>query len=139
MSTPYHRGYEPPFPQIKVVFEFEGTHTGPFTALLDSGADVTMVPETTLEQIGAWTGESAFIRSQFGELQPARLYLISIQVQNITVPGIYVVGHTTSEEIILGRDVLDKLTLFLDGPEQQTELLDQVSVNRIRAKRTPQT
>lgn len=136
MSTPYQRGYEPPFPQIEIAFEFDGEHSEPFAALIDSGADVTMVPETTLEQIGAWTGETAFIRSQFGELLPVRLYLVSIQIENITLPGIYVVGHTTSDEIILGRDVLNKLVLLLDGPEQQTELLDPLTVNRIRARRT---
>ncbi len=135
MSMVYHRGYQPPFPQLDVIFRFEEERVGPISALLDSGADVTMVPEPLLEQIGAWTGESAFIRSQFGELQPVRLYLVTVQVENRVLPGIYVVGHTTSDEIILGRDVLNKLPLFLDGPEQQTELLTDAAVQRLCARR----
>lgn len=135
MSTLYNRAYQPPFPQLQVMFRFEDQRVGPFSALLDSGADVTLVPESILEESGAWQGEIAYLRSQFGEVQPVRLYLVTVQVESTILPGIYVVGHDTSDEIILGRDVLNKIPLFLDGPELQTDLLDDATAHRLRTRR----
>jgi len=56
-------------------------------------------------------------------------------VGDVFLPGLYIIGDDTGDEIILGRDVLNKLPLFLDGPEQQTELLDDATLKRLRARR----
>ena len=135
MSTPYHAGYQPPFPQLTVVLHAGDDHLGPYTALLDSGADTTLIPSSWLEEIGAMEGERARIRSHFGEYQPVRLYVVDIQVQDFLLPGTYVAGNDVSDEIILGRDVLNRLSLFLDGPQQRGEVLDDAIVKRLRARR----
>lgn len=39
------------------------------------------------------------------------------------------------DEIILGRDVLNKLPIFLDGVLQQMDVLDEAVAQRLRPKR----
>ena len=135
MSTPYQAGHRLPFPAITVNLHSEAERLGPVTALLDTGADVTLVPLALLEQIGAGEGGLVAIRTHFGQVHHAQHYLISIEVDGVLLPGVYVVGDDYGEDVILGRDVLNKLPLFLDGPQQQTDVLDDATANRLRARR----
>ncbi len=107
---------------------------GPFSALLDTGADATLIPTKMIAPMGLAEGRRIAIRSHFGERRLARLYVTTMTVEHVRLPGIYVVGDAGSE-IILGRDVLNKLPLFLDGPSQQTDLLDEAIVKQLRARR----
>jgi predicted aspartyl protease len=135
MSTPYDRSYRPPFPALIVRLHSEDEWLGPFQALVDTGSDATLVPTHLLHEIGAAEGDLATIRSHFGETQPVQLYLVGFEFDNLLTPGIYVVADDKGDEIILGRDVLNKLPLFLDGPERLTDMLDDATVNRLRSRR----
>lgn len=121
MSTPYHPAYQPPFPQATVVLSVENERAGPFAALLDTGAE----------------SEKVTIRSHFGESRQLQSYLVEVQANGLLLSGLYVVGDDQGDEIILGRDVLNKLPLLLDGPALQTEILDDATATRLRAKKRP--
>jgi hypothetical protein len=69
MSKPYNHGYQPPFPELMVYLHNGEERLGPFTSLLDTGADITFVPTYILEEIGAVESVQAQIRSHFGEVQ----------------------------------------------------------------------
>ena len=133
MSARHNDAYTPPFPALSVTLRDDSERLGPFSALVDTGADVTFAPLRLLEQIDATEGGLARIRSHFGEARLVQLYVVEFQIGNISFPGIYVVGDR-GDEIILGRNVLNKLALFLDGPSQQTDLLDDATVKRLRAR-----
>ncbi len=135
MSRPHHHGFVPPFPQLAVTLHFEQEHTKQLLALVDSGADVTLVPVSLLEDIGAWESESGVLRSQFGDAHAVSLYLVTIQVEDTRLPGVYVAADDSGTELILGRDVLNKLAIFLDGPLQETSVLDDATINRLRSRR----
>ena len=135
MSTPYNSAYRTSFPVLAVVLRSEDDIVGPLTTLLDSGADATVVPSHILEEIVALEGEQATLRSHFGDTRLVQTYLANIEVDGHVLPGVYVVGDHEGDEIILGRDVLNKLSLFLDGPQQQVEILDDEVTNRLRARR----
>ena len=77
----------------------------------------------------------AKVRSHFGELQPVQLYIVGFQIESVTLASSYVIGDETSNTIILGRDVLNKLPIFLDGVQAQTDLLDDATVQRLRNRR----
>jgi hypothetical protein len=108
---------------------------GPLPALIDSGADATLVPIDLLKRIGVGEGEEVTLRSHFGERQSALLFLVPLAIEGTSLVGLYVVGDELTDEIILGRNVLNKLALLLDGPTQQTDLLDDATVQRLRARR----
>lgn len=72
MSTPYHRGYRLPFPVLMVTLRGEETEIGPLPALLDSGADSTLMPESILDRLALDDSGWVIIRTHFGHSQRAR-------------------------------------------------------------------
>ncbi len=135
MSTPYNQRDQPAFPALHVILEAGDERAGPFPALLDTGADVTLIPTGLLEQVDAPESEPARLRSYLGETRRVQLYLVGVRIEELVLPALYVVGDDLGQEIILGRDVLNKLAILLDGPQEQTHLLDQAALKRLRVKR----
>jgi predicted aspartyl protease len=135
MSTLHNSAYQPPFPALSVTLRGGAEQIAPLRALIDTGADITFVPFRLLEQAKSNEGGLAKIRSHFWEAHLAQLYVIEFQIGALNFPGIYVIADRSGDEIILGRNVLNKLALFLDGPTQQTDLLDDGTVQRLRARR----
>jgi predicted aspartyl protease len=136
MSTPYLKtGYASPIPTLPVRFIRigGGARTEAMLAIADTGADLTIVPLTVLEQLGALKAMESRLVSQWGDVHPVTLYIVDVQVEALMLPAIYVAGDDTATEVILGRDLLNKLPLFLDGPEQQTTILDEATAKRLRA------
>ncbi|MCZ7674389.1 MAG: hypothetical protein M5U34_48285 [Chloroflexi bacterium] len=64
-----------------------------------------------------------------------KLYLTGIQVAGLHLVGLYVVGDDQGEDVILGRDVLNKLPVFLDGLKAYTDVLNEAQVERLRRQR----
>lgn len=96
----------------------------PVTALLDSGADICIVPRILLSRLDLSVGETAWIRGQWGEPIQVTRYVLDLQLDNnIMLPSIDVVSDPVGREVILGRNALNKLRLLLDGPRQVTEVL----------------
>jgi len=50
------------------------------------------------------------------------VYKVDIFFDTTRLPNMEVVGDDWSNEIIIGRNVLNRLRLLLDGPQQVTEL-----------------
>ncbi len=137
MSEPYSRRVRPEMPALHVRLYSSDTDrtTEPLLALVDTGADATIVPVRQLLEIGAEETAPGWLRGITGERMPIALYFIDIRLDHMTIPGVRVIASATEEFTLLGRDVLNKLPLFLDGPQQQTEVLDDDTANRLRARR----
>jgi hypothetical protein len=45
-----------------------------------------------------------------------------VQIGDLTLPGVEVVGDELSDEIVLGRDILNLLRVLLDGPREVVEV-----------------
>lgn len=126
MKQDYNRDYFPPIPVLQTCFITPewGLHTESLQAIIDTGADGTLVPIKYLRQINASVGGDSGIRSQWGERRVVSLYLVDIEIDDLILPGIWVVGDELGEEVVLGRNVLNCLRLLLDGPAATTEVLD---------------
>jgi predicted aspartyl protease len=137
MSQAYSRGVQPPAPALSIRLRCEATDQsiGPLLALVDTGADATIVPLQHLLEIGAEESAPGWLRGVIGERLPVKLYFVDIRLGDVTIPGLRVIGHPQAEDILLGRDMLNKLALFLDGPEQQAEILDDATASRLRVRR----
>ena len=124
MKYPYDQTYEPPFPVLSVVLanSEEGLRTTAEPALVDTGSDGTLVSMALLEDILAPVLAETRIRSHWGEWRPVQLFLVDVEINGLTLPGIFVVGDETGDGIVLGRNVLNKLDIALHGPIQVTEV-----------------
>ncbi|MBS1252075.1 MAG: hypothetical protein MAG451_01111 [Anaerolineales bacterium] len=122
---PFDTTYDPAMPVCDVVLTAPPTGRNvELTAIIDTGADGTMIPVEHLQQIGARRAFEAGLRSQWGERRTVFLYLVDLQIAELTLPGIYVVGDELGDEVVLGRNVLNELRLLLDGPAALTQLLN---------------
>lgn len=126
MEFQYNLDYYPPIPVAEVTFitASESLRAGPFLATIDSGADGTIVPINHLTEIKASPTVDMMMRSQWGERRKVLLYLVDVQIGEITLPGVEVVGDDQSNEVILGRDVLNRLRVILDGPRKTTDIIE---------------
>jgi predicted aspartyl protease len=124
MKIAYLSQYFPPFPSlpIRLGFPEESLRLGPIDALIDTGADGTLVPQILLDDLGAPLVDQIRVRSQWGEARLAGLYTVDLSVSDFRLPAIEVVGDPGTE-IILGRDVINRLRILLDGPAGETTLL----------------
>lgn len=138
MSTRHSQQLRPPMPALQIRLQAEETDqmTDWLMAFVDTGADATIVPWQYLTAIGARETSPGWLRGITGERVPVALYFANIRLDTaITISGVRVVASRSEEHILLGRDVLNKLPVFLDGPRQQTEILDEQSANRLRTRR----
>ncbi len=120
----YDTTFQPPAPVFDVTLIASATGIGvQLTGIIDTGADATIIPVQFLQQIGARRAFSTGLRSQWGERRTVFLYLVDVQIRSITLPAIYVVGDELGKDIVLGRDVLNRLRTLLNGPDALTQLL----------------
>jgi predicted aspartyl protease len=124
MKYPYDATYEPPFPVGPVVLRNseEGLRTEKVRALLDTGSDGSLAPIADLAEILAPPITDTRIRSHWGEWRAAQVFEVDLELGNLRLPGIFVIGDEQGSEIVLGRNVLNKLRVLLDGPAGQTDI-----------------
>lgn len=116
----------PPIPILPFLLSFPDAKDwhGPITGIVDSGADYTIIPLAALTLIDPPFVGSANVVSQWGDRREVRVYHVDLQIGTIVLPAVEVAGDADSNEVILGRNVLNDLTICLRGPEVVLELLD---------------
>ena len=124
-SYPHNRQYVLPFPALEISLRAsdDSPAIGALSALVDTGADITLVPLSLLEQIEAPELDEVRLRSHWGHATTVTTYLVNIELSTGVLPGLEVVGDLHAGEIVLGRDVLNRLLLLIDGPRQLTDIL----------------
>jgi predicted aspartyl protease len=125
MKSAYLTQYFPAFPSlpVKLGYPEQVLNIGPVDALIDTGADGTLVPQGLIDELGAPLVDQIHVRSQWGEARLANLYTVDLGISDFRLPTIEVVADAGTE-IILGRDVLNRLSILLDGPEREITLLE---------------
>ena len=125
-SFPYSQEYTPAAPVIRVeLAALEGGRPiGPYTALVDTGADGTFVPTQLLEELGTVPIYLKTVRPYLGEkAYQAEIHRVDlILFENVRLPGIEVVSDDWGDQIIIGRNVLNKFKIHLNGPDREIQV-----------------
>ena len=127
MSIPYDSNYAPPAPVLKFRLAVPGdTPQGdPLTGIVDTGSDGTLIPSRYLEAIEAIGIGDGILYGVLGEARNVHLYEADIYIENLTLPSVVVVGDDFGDEIVIGRNILNRLILLLDGHRSLTDLLER--------------
>ncbi len=124
LSYHYTADYDPPAPIIPITLislDDEQVTVGPIEAIVDSGADGTLIPESYLQAIQAPAVRKARIKGITGAGFWADIFLVAIQIGPLKLHGIRAIANP-AREIVLGRNVLNQLDIELNGPAETVEL-----------------
>lgn len=113
--------FDPPAPVARIVLRNPdaGNAVSDVLLLVDTGADVTLLPQASIQELGV--SPLADLRYELmgfdGSRSFASVVLVDMVFLNRVFRGRYLV--TEGECGILGRDILNHVTLLLDGPRLQ--------------------
>ena len=130
MPSKYDFEKFPPAPvlEIRVSVPYGAAGDEIHIALIDTGSDFTIMPLSLVAKMDAPESRLANVRALWGESRIITLYYVDIHFETGTIPNVEVIGSpdaSRDNEIILGRNVLNRLILLLDGHEAQTDILKQ--------------
>lgn len=113
--------YNPAIPVIEIVLLSSETNAPPIqlTAIVDTGADATMLPVNLLEATGARYVQTLRLRGVTGQASVVETFVTSIRLGPHVVYGVQAVAMPIESEAIIGRDVLNELEIRLNGPAQE--------------------
>jgi hypothetical protein len=113
--------FDPPAPVARVTLRApDGVATVPdVSLLLDTGADVTLLPRAAVERLGvpARTDQSYELMGFDGSRSFAPSADLDVLFQRRAFRGRYLL--IDAERGVLGRDVLNHIAILLDGPNRQ--------------------
>lgn len=98
-------------------------HSSTLLALIDTGADSTLVPAYLPNQLQIPPTGRVLIQAYKGPPERVSYYDVSLRIGDLRLVGLSVITFS-ADYILLGRDVLNHLRLLLDGPAQMLDLLD---------------
>ena len=113
--------FDPPAPVARVVLRnpHSGATVSDVSLLLDTGADVTLLPRTAVERLSIplLPDQRYELRSFDGSKSFAPVVMLELLFLRRAFRGRYLLIE--AERGILGRDILNHVTVLLDGPRQQ--------------------
>ncbi|MCA9938200.1 MAG: retroviral-like aspartic protease family protein [Anaerolineales bacterium] len=107
----------PPFPIVEVAVQAVGKtgETIALRALVDSGADATMIPLRELRRLAARQVDTRYAYGITGIRYPVDIYEVGLQIGPYRIPKVYAVADVQNGEMILGRDALNQFIVTLNG------------------------
>ena len=108
--------FNPPAPVARVgLRDFRsGKSVSDVPMLIDSGADLTLIPQASVDELGPEEGETYELQGFDGRRSLAKSAQLDLVFLARTFRGRFLVVNSPSG--ILGRDVLNHLVVLLDGP-----------------------
>ena len=121
----YDVSYDPAIPVVEIEIAAGKSESGMvIRALVDSGADATVIPIHNLLQVGARKGRSAWMRGVTHDRVKIDRYRVWVQIGGLRPMYLNVVADPLGEEAIIGRDVLNQLIVILNGHASTVEISD---------------
>lgn len=118
----YDSQFYPAIPIIEIQVRRRATQKPVIlNALVDSGADATMIPIPYLRQLNARKGVAKWLTDAMGGRHKVDLYTVSVQIGSHRPIYVRAVG-IEKEEIIVGRDVLNEFVVTLNAPAHTVEV-----------------
>ncbi len=113
--------FDPPAPIAHVILRNlqNGATVSDVILILDSGSDVTLLPRTMVEQVGAspLIDQGYELMGFDGSRSLASVVMLDMIFLTRVFRGRYLLIDT--ERGILGRDILNHVSLLLNGPRQE--------------------
>lgn len=116
--------YDPAAPVVEIGVAKPGSSEPAIhlMALIDSGADATMLPIDALQAAGGRYVERRHMRGVTDRPIVVETYLAKLFIGPFVFPGVEVVAMTPNSEALIGRDVLNQMMVTLNGLAHVVEM-----------------
>jgi hypothetical protein len=120
----YNRQVEPPAPFVHVTLlcADTGLSTNEIPALLDTAADRTVIPASLVSRLGLVPMDEVSVAGFGGQVVLIPTYFVELSIRTLTPLPLEVLAHPEEPYVLLGRDVLNRHRLVLDGPGLALEI-----------------
>jgi hypothetical protein len=120
----YNQQVIPPAPFVHVSLRrpFEGLVGVEVPAQIDTAADLSVIPARSVEVLQLLPLDSVSALGFGGHLLTLPTYLVEVQIRDLDPITVRVVASHDEPYALLGRDVLNRHTILLDGPNLVLEL-----------------
>jgi hypothetical protein len=120
----YNRQVTPPAPFVHVSVRAprEGSAEVVVPAQLDPAADLSVIPGRLVEQLQLVPLDSVATLGFGGHLMTLPTFLVELQVRGLAPVTLKVLASHDEPYALLGRDILNRFTIVLDGPNLVLEM-----------------
>ena len=124
MKIDYNKSIEPPAPfiSVAVAHPLRPDSDVQMMAKIDSGADITALPLTVVQQLNLQANHFLEIAGYDNQIVSLPVYDSRLTIAHIRVR--FEAIAISENHAILGRDVLNLLRVLLDGPALALEILE---------------
>jgi len=120
----YSFNHSPPAPALTVRFTRPlSTQSIELQAKLDTGADITVLPQSAINEFRLMPAGRISVFSFNGREEWRYTYFVDLSFHNSKFPMVEVIG-ARRHDALLGRDVLNLMKITLDGKDLSFDLLD---------------
>ncbi|MBX2999645.1 MAG: hypothetical protein KF893_14095 [Caldilineaceae bacterium] len=115
----YDVTYDPPAPvaEVTVASVVNRRRRRSLPALLDTGSDITAIPYTLLDALQLYPIGQLQLEGVEANTRVVPTYAIQLTIVELSIPRLEVI-ESGLDFAVVGRDVLNRLYLLLNGPEQ---------------------
>ena len=120
----YNQQITPPAPFVHVSIRppERGIAVSDLPALLDTAADITVIPARVAEELHLIPLDETPIGGFDGRLSWVSTFLVQLELRHSTPRVIRAVASRDEPYVLLGRDVLNDHRVVLDGPGLRLEI-----------------
>ncbi len=115
---PYNRSVHPPAPFLEVVLHHPGNPqvTQNLPAKVDTGADISAIPFSTVDEFNLSRFSTIPVEGYDGQLSMVPTYAIGLYIADTYLGHLEVISIPETY-VLLGRDVLNRFYIRLNGPD----------------------
>ena len=122
MRRPFSRAFEPPAPVVPVRLRVPGGHqSAALDGKIDTGADLCGVPEQLVIDLDLPPVRSVRAAGFGGTPRDAVVYRVDVELDGLVFPRVEALAIDRGY-VLVGRNVLRRLIVRLDGPGEQLDL-----------------
>ena len=121
----YDRSFDPPAPiaQVTIVHPVIRTRRSTLPGKSDTGADLTVIPQQLITQLRLTPKGRIWTTGYDGAYSQRAVFYVRMQLEGFILPSVRCIA-TERKNILLGRNVLNRFFIILDGKRLFFELKD---------------